>query len=550
MSGSTSNIGCIILQTIRAREILYHPNGEPRLFAPGIAMVVLAFVLTLVVVHFAGRAKSDQERADTLMHSGKAAEAEHVYAALVRSKPDVANVLALLKAHNMASAIKKIGRADLQAWEAVPPLADEEIDAIVDGLPPDMRTIARFVRGMHQRSVPPDARAEIEEGSKRDPPVPWTNHVLAESAAIDGDELLAASFYLREGIAFPERHVDVDHALGIWIEAGAWEEIDERMQDTRVADRASPGTRYEIAVHRRDWKGAVKAMPGAWAPRFNAGAFGLAGVAALAWAFFCARLGKMGGRPKVRLPLYVIAFVLGVVSVAPTMFLIAIEEAKLKLVETGEPGRDILFFVFGVGLREEFSKLLLFAPLLIPLRKWGDKLDVLVCGAMVGLGFAAEENLGYLSSENLHTGLARFLTANFMHMAMTGILASALDDFVRDTERSAPDFTRATLMVVMMHGAYDFLLSHPEFGGSFLAMAVFVLLTRLFLAWVDKARRRADRGITPVHAFILAVAAVTGTSLAHAFVLVGARDAGLVLAEGLLGEAVIVFVFVRTLHAM
>jgi len=514
-------------------------------------MVAVAFLLTLLVAHFAGRPKSDQERADALMHSGKAAAAERIYANLVRAHPDVPNVIALLKAHNMSSAIKKVGRADLQSLDDNSEgLSETEIDGIVDVLPDDIRTIARFVRGMHKRAIPGDANDAVVDGSKREPPVPWTNHVLAESAAVDGDELGAASFYLREGVAFRERREDVDHALGIWIELGAWDEIDARMDDPRVAERASAGTRYEIAVHRRDWRAAVKAMPGAWAPRFNAAGFGLAGVAAFGWAFFCARLGKMGGRPKVRLPLYVVAFVLGVLSVAPTMFLIAVEEAKLKLVETGEPGRDILFFVFGVGLREEFSKLLLFAPLLPVLRRYGDKLDVLVCGAMVGLGFAAEENLGYLASENLHTGLARFLTANFMHMAMTGILASALDDFVRDTEKFASDFTRATLMVVMMHGAYDFLLSHAEFGGPFLAMAVFILLTRLFLDWVDKARQRADRGITPVHAFILAVAMVTGTTLAHAFVLVGARDAGLVLAEGLLGEAVIVFVFVRTLHAM
>ena len=34
-------------------------------------------------------------------------------------------------------------------------------------------------------------------------------------------------------------------------------------------------------------------------------------------------------------------------------------------------------FVFGVGLREEASKLLLFVPLLPLLRRWGDRLDVL-----------------------------------------------------------------------------------------------------------------------------------------------------------------------------
>src|SRR5262249_7274948 len=163
-------------------------------------------------------------------------------------------------------------------------------------------------------------------------------------------------------------------------------------------------------------------------------------------------------------------------SILPTVLLIAIEEAKLHLVETGDPTRDVLFFVFGVGLREEAAKLLLFLPLLPVLRRWGDKLDVLVCGAMVGLGFAAEENLNYLAQETLHSGLGRFLTANFFHMALTGTLASALDDFVSDREKNAAAFSRTALFVIAIHGGYDFLLSHEEYGGSYFAMTAFVFL--------------------------------------------------------------------------
>jgi hypothetical protein len=287
----------------------------------------------------------------------------------------------------------------------------------------------------------------------------------------------------------------------------------------------------------------------------------MSAIAALGWGFFCARLGKLGQRVAFRLPMYVVAFALGVASVLPTVFLIAIEEAKLRLVETGDPARDVLFFVFGVGLREEASKLLLFLPLLPILRRRGDKLDVLVCGALVGLGFAAEENLGYLAHENLHTGLGRFLTANFFHMALTGTLASALDDFVGDRERYAADFTRTSLFVVAIHGGYDFLLSHEEYGGTYLAMAAFVVLTRLFIGAVETARRGApratagiargrDRGITPLHAFVLAVAIVTGVSLAYAVMAVGPVGALLVMGGGLLGEAIIVYVFVRTLQTV
>ena len=175
---------------------------------------------------------------------------------------------------------------------------------------------------------------------------------------------------------------------------------------------------------------------------------------------------------------------------------------------------------------------------------------MLVCGALVGLGFAAEENLNYLAQANLQTGLGRFLTANFFHMALTGTLASALDDFVTDREKNAAAFTRTSLFVVGIHGAYDFLLSHEEFGGSYFAMTAFVLLTKLFLDAVDSARRRADRGLTPLHAFIFAVAIVTGVSLAFATIAVGPKAALLVMGSGLLGQAIIVYVFVRPLRTM
>jgi hypothetical protein len=94
------------------------------------------------------------------------------------------------------------------------------------------------------------------------------------------------------------------------------------------------------------------------------------------------------------------------------------------------------------------------------------------------------------------------------------------------------------------------LLSHEEFGGSFLAMAVFIFLTRLFLAAAARARGRVDRGLSPVQAFVVAAAVVTGVSAAYATIAVGPLNALFVMAEGLLGEAIIFAMFVRTLRAM
>lgn len=528
-------------------------TGSPRLVLPGLATLALAFALATAALSVMMRAKTDEARAAALLRAGRAAEAELVWARLARERPTVPIAMALLSTHETAVLARRASgamRRDFLTPAAKEPLAEEEIDRLVDGLPPDVALIARFARPTGRRDADEATRREVTAAAEREPPLPWANHALAREARRARDPLGAAQLFLREGLAFPERAADVDEAVRTWMDEGAWEKLDAELADPRVSGAVSAPTRFRIATQRRDAGEAVRALPGMWRPRFSAENLALAGAAALAWAFFLARLGQAGRRPAFRVAVYTAAFALGVMSVAPTLLLLAVEEAKLHLTETGEAGRDVLFFVFGVGLREEACKLLLFAPLLPVLRRFGDKLDVLVAGAMVGLGFAAEENLGYLASENLHTGVARFLTANFLHVAMTGVLASALDDFSRDRERFASDFMRSSLLVVGLHGAYDFLLSHSEYGGPFLAMVVFVVLTRLFFDAVDAARRRADRGLTPAAAFVVALAAVTGVSLAHAVAIAGPRAGAMTMTEGLLGEAIIAFVFVRTLGTL
>lgn len=541
---------------MRARGLFFTSYGEPRLVLPGIIGVVAAFVLALALITFTNRPRTDEQRADSLMQSGKPAQAERVYARLLRQQPTVPLALALLDAHDQARLLDKISKLRDDARvpsglpDAEPPMTEEELDMLLSELPEDVSLVARFSRGLHDRAIPEEVHTKVAEGAAREPPMPWTNHLLAREAQRESRLPEAAELFEKEGLTFAERRSDVDTALEIWLALDAWDTLRDKLADGRVSAAAGPHVKYKLAVHDQDWRAAARWLPGVWAPHLGGTGLVMSAITALGWAFFCARLGKLGMRVRFRLPMYVAAFALGIASVFPTVLLIAIEEAKLKLVETGDPARDILFFVFGVGLREEASKLLLFLPLLPILRRWGDKLDVLVCGALVGLGFAAEENLNYLAQANLHTGLGRFLTANFFHMALTGTLASALDDFVSDREKHAAAFTRTSLFVVGIHGAYDFLLSHEEFGGSYLAMTAFVLLTKLFLEAVDSARRRADRGLTPLHAFIFAVAVVTGVSLAFATMAVGPKAAFMVMGSGLLGQAIIVYVFVRTLRTM
>jgi RsiW-degrading membrane proteinase PrsW (M82 family) len=548
----------------RLRGLFFMPDGQQRLLVPALVALVLTFAVGWVALRAVQQTLPDEDRAASLARTGKFGLAEQIYVRLLRAKPSLTTAIALIENHEHANAMSKLrgsGRGgpggpggpgdprETDGQDAV--MADDALDELLDkSLPTEVSLVARFWRAVDKQQVSSGMHDAIVEGAAKEPPLPWYNHALAREAVRQHDLDEAAKRYEREGLAFPERHEDLDRALLIWMESDAWEHVGERMQDARVSSAADPMTKYQYAVHERDWKAAAKWLALGWRPRFKLPSIVMTAVAALAWGFFCARLGKLGEKPVRRALFYLTAFVLGVLSIVPTVCLIAVEEAQLRLVATGDAMRDILFYVFGVGLREEASKLLLFTPLLFVLRKWGDKLDVLVCGAMVGLGFAAEENLGYLAGGDLHTGLGRFLTANFLHMSMTAILAASLDDFVSDREKHAADFSRTTVMVVVMHGAYDFLLSHEEFGGTYFAMTVFFILVRMFLAAVDHARRKADRGITLTQAFVLAVAVVTGTSAVYAVAAVGPVHGALVMTEGLLGVAILVYAFVRTLREM
>jgi RsiW-degrading membrane proteinase PrsW (M82 family) len=534
-------------------RFLYRRDGEPRLLVPALAAFALTIAVGVAVVALARRPPTEIERAATLSSSKKCAAAEAIYARLLEKEPTVPLLLAFVGNHERGLLEEVKRKAKREERSGLPDetehvMSEDALDHLLATLPPEVSLVARFVDPHGEPDS--EVRASVEAGAKRTPPFPWYNHLLAEDAERRGNDSAAADYYEKEGLAFSERRADLDEALDIWMNADEWDRVGQKLADPRVSAAADPDSKARFAIHDRDWRGAARWTAVGYLGRLAPWSLAMSAVSAVAWGVFCALFGRIKEHPLRRSLFFLTAFVLGVVSVVPTVLLIVIEEAKLRLVETGDAARDILFFVFGVGLREEASKLLLFAALLPVLRKWGDRLDVLVCGAFVGLGFAAEENLGYLAHGDLHESLGRFLTANFFHMALTGTLAGALDDFVTDTERNASHFMTTSLMIVGLHGVYDFLISHDEYGGSYLSMMVFVFLTQLFLGALSSWRRKVDRGLSPLHAFVLAVAVVTGVSAVRAAMTVGPLNAALVMGEGLAGEAVILIVFVRTLRSL
>jgi RsiW-degrading membrane proteinase PrsW (M82 family) len=537
----------------RLRALYYYvcawiPSSDARaLLAQAIALVALAAAVG-ITLHRRVPATPAWARANALAHTGDYEAAETAYWEYVTRGPVTIPLLVdFLDNHErlrVFAVLPEEATRSLKMRKQHMVVSDSDVERVLAESPREVSLLGGYWWHARKHDVGPELRREVVEAADADPPMPWANHMLATEALLDGKLDEQARRLEREGLTFPERKMDAREALRIWLAQKDWETLEKKLNDPRYAGVADPWVRHEFALHLGDWKSAARWMIASYVDDLNPAHVGLAAITALMWALFCARLGKLRDRPLFRGSLYVVAFALGVLSVVPTLALITVEEHFLNVRQTGELVRDAVYFVGGVGFREELCKLLFFAPLLPVLRRFGTRLDVLACGAMVGLGFAAEENLMYFERGDESVALARFLTANFMHVSMTAICAGALDDWLSSPGDKSFDFSKAFLLVVILHGAYDFFATYA----GFFAMAVFILLTRQFMHAVSMARGRPDRDDKFLRRFVQAVLVVLAASFAYACARVGPGAAAAMLGAGLLGDAIILYMFIQEMR--
>ena len=163
----------------------------------------------------------------------------------------------------------------------------------------------------------------------------------------------------------------------------------------------------------------------------------------------------------------------------------------------------------GVGLIEEFAKLLVPAAIFLLVRRHVHPADGLLLGVASGAGFAVLETMGYAfvvllqSRGNLgvvdNVLFLRGILSPAAHMAWTGIAAAALWDAGAHRWRGAAGarFVGAFLAVVALHTAWDTL-------GSTVVYLVLSVLSLLMLARVSHhlaaPHRREDVVLRPVAA--------------------------------------------------
>ncbi|MDB6133659.1 MAG: hypothetical protein JWM59_1902 [Verrucomicrobiales bacterium] len=241
--------------------------------------------------------------------------------------------------------------------------------------------------------------------------------------------------------------------------------------------------------------------------------------------------------------------VLGVGSIVITLLLLLLQESRGGLTQNGLAGNDFVFYIAGVGLREEVAKLIAFLPLLPLLRKRTPGL-ALVSASCVGLGFALEENLNYYQSGGATAALGRFVTANFIHLALTGLLGWALFRFLRYPKNYGSPFLAVFAAVVALHGLYDFCLSGYSAEAANLPIWILAGLAWFYFQTVRTEQGTAPQVVSAHSVFLLGSAVLLGCLLNYLVAGFGWQISFIMLGPALLSVVLLNAMFVWFLREL
>jgi RsiW-degrading membrane proteinase PrsW (M82 family) len=388
-----------------------------------------------------------------------------------------------------------------------------------------------------------------EVAATQNPPR-FAYHLIGVYEQLHGDPTLAAGHFIQEG-----RHPDaIDsrrRAVQALIAAKQFSKLERLQQeDASYSDLVTASDRLSIAVAQKKWPAIFKEVPLSLLTQQQAGLLLLTLVTGIGWAFFLFHLGEVGKFFSATTLLCFAGLILGVLSTTPTVYAVIWQDDFLNFSRTGSSLQPLVYQVGGVGLREEFCKLLLFLPLLPFLVKRGSDLEALLVASFVGLGFAVEENGSYFYRSQGVDGPGRFLTANFLHIALTGLNGLALFRAVTWGSRGINEFLTVFPLTVLVHGLYNGLSEVPELMelGGYLSITLYVLTSIIYFNRAYQLRENVRMTISLTGAFILGLSVVSAMVLIEQITAIGPGPGLTRIIPEFLGVGVMVLMFTRVFN--
>jgi RsiW-degrading membrane proteinase PrsW (M82 family) len=387
---------------------------------------------------------------------------------------------------------------------------------------------------------------------QRDPPRAADLVAMGEMA-LDAARPSVALPLLELAARAPESATDHTRALILLALAdeGSHEALAARLDDPRFHAVAPLDVLFVDASARNDYPTLMRVALATSFSRMSIAVVITCLVAGLAWLVFLLVVGAAWEWSWRTRALTVVGLVAGMVSGALTLAAVVVMDDAIEHASRSQTTLyHLVYCVAGIGFREELLKLLCIAPVLFFLRHEKHEGVLLIVASLGGLGFAIEENASYFLSalETSPVVIGRFLTANFLHLALTGLVGFHFARALRHGGKEWDTFTSIFLQAVLAHGLYDFLLTADLGEGmSYFAMSVFVWLAQRYLTVLIAFFPLKTRPVALSTTLTVCLAVAVASNFNLVAFEVGIRAALDLTFLGILGNALIAIVFYRSL---
>ncbi len=196
----------------------------------------------------------------------------------------------------------------------------------------------------------------------------------------------------------------------------------------------------------------------------------LAPIAAIVWYVYA-----KDKHEKEPTKLLFYCFALGIVSIIPALLGSELG-ISLGLDESPNMFMTFLFAFFVVALAEEGAKFLFLRFYIFPKKEFNEPYDGIIYAVMIGMGFAAFENLLYVVQGGWEIGLLRMFTAVPAHAVFGGMMGYfvGLAKMMPNRADRTLQLAKGLGIAVTLHGLYDFFLFQQNF--EILGFMSFILL--------------------------------------------------------------------------
>lgn len=387
---------------------------------------------------------------------------------------------------------------------------------------------------------------ELIESTKHEPIPRYVNHALGLYWSATGESDKAIDAFTREG-QLPEAAEARRRLVELYDDANDMEGLRKLSVDSDYAKLIPHYVRMKIAASDGDWNALWWLIPKKEWAQITIGPTGLALFAGICWWLFTLHAGQVDASFGARAWPCLAAVVLGILSIWPTNWLILWQGVNWDMLESsGSLVGGIRYFVLGVGLREELSKLLLFLPLTPFLYRRRHELEVLMVAGCVGLGFAILENVHYFTAAAGSGTIGRFLTANFFHMAATGLVGLAVMRAIWAPRTHIPEAVLVFGLIVFAHGLYDAAIIVPALAQyNIVGSIIYILLAYQFFRELRSMRTSRLETISLTATFLCGVSLLSAVTFVYASAYVGWAPAAQLMMTEILSTALMAYMFLR-----